>query len=75
MTYFMVSCSEGGDVLVRSFDKEGLLEVIGRKHYAHVVFMEALDIDDPKHWENQVLIIKGEVVTPWAKTVVVEYDI
>jgi len=72
MTYFLIRCSGDGEVLVSSCDS--FSEIIGKKHYGHIKFMETLDIDDPTHWEGQMLIIKGDIATPRIEQVVVTND-
>jgi len=73
MTYFVINCSDG-DVIVTSYEKEHLLKAIEDEYYGHgIEFMETLSESNPQYWGNQVLIIKGEVVTPRPK--IVKYDI
>ena len=75
MTYFLIHCSEDGDVSVTPYEKDDLLRAIKNKDYGPIEFMENINYGDPQYWGNKSLIIKGEIVIPKPKKVVEEYEI
>lgn len=79
MSYFLIYCSEDGDVSVTPYEKEELLEAIRTEDYGCVGFIENISElqgnGDPQMWGNNILIIKGEIVTPEPEKVIEKYKI
>ena len=73
MTYFLIYSSEDG-ISVTPYKKDDLLEVLkeNREYYEYV---SDLSEHDPEYWEGNVLIIKGEIITPKPIKVVEEYEV
>ena len=81
MKYFVISCSEDGHAFVDVYDRDRLLTDLKLKDQTwgpDVSFIPAAGLDgnaDPAYWENNILIIKGEIVVPKPIDVVKEYEI
>jgi len=75
MSYFLIVCSEDGDISVTPYNKDELLEAIIEEDHDYIKFMQNIKDTNPQYWGNSRLIIKGEIVTPEPKDVVKEYDI
>lgn len=80
MTYFIISNSDG-DTSVEQVDKETLVDRIkpeeGEKfcYYGEVGFMDKIKDNDTNYWGNNILIIKGEIISPKPKKVVETYEV
>jgi hypothetical protein len=75
MSYFLIECSEDGDVSITQHDRESLVKSISNGEYKNATFINSVPGVDPQYWGGQVLVIKGEIVVPKPKEVVMEYDI
>jgi hypothetical protein len=74
-TYFVISNSEG-DTRVSMVTKQELLTRINENYWGEREYLSEIpDELDTNYWGNNVLIIKGEVVSPVAKEKVIEYEI
>ncbi len=75
-TYFVIHNGDG-DTTVTEHTKEDLLEKLEEGYWGtDTKAMHKLPDDmDTNYWGEQLLIIKGEVVSPRAKKVVTEMDI
>jgi len=73
MTYFVIYCNEDGEVWIKDYTKDQLLEELEEGSFSE--FRDNLKENNPQYWGDSVLIIKGEIVTPTPKTVVTEYEI
>jgi hypothetical protein len=80
MPYFIIYNSDG-DTNVRQVDKETLIKRIqpegdeGNCSYGKVGFLDKIDNSNTDYWGDNVLIIKGEIVTPRPKKVILTFDI
>ena len=75
-TYFVIHCSEDGDVSVNHYTKDELLEALeGEDYGADIGFHDSLERHDPQYWGRKILIIKGSIVVPKPKKVIESYDI
>ena len=74
--YFVIYNSDG-DTYVEAIDKQALLKRLSANeaYYGKKSFMADVPDSDTNYWGEGILIIKGEVVTPKKKEIVVEYDI
>lgn len=74
--YFIISNSDG-DTTVEAVDKDTLLERIEEGYYGSDtgVLKELPKEGDTNHWGENILVIKGKVVSPVAEQVVTKYDI
>lgn len=65
MKYYVIKCSEDGDVRVIAFTKEALERLMTEEGSGldNVDFNPDLS-GDPQYWGGQALIIKGEPVVP-----------
>lgn len=79
MTYFVLSCSEDG-VQIRDFSKAALEKYLKAEledEQEHT-FLNDIPAQDKGSWhapENSLLIIKGEIVMPTQKQVVMKYEV
>lgn len=73
--YFVIYNGEG-DTTVEEFTKEQLLVQINDGAWGDVEYMTDIpDNNDTNYWGNGILIIKGSIVTPEEKKVVLTHDI
>lgn len=70
--YFIIRNSDG-DTHVDCLSKEELLERLKEESTEYMSSMP--DDSDTNYWGEDALIIKGEIVAPFAKRVVKEFDI
>lgn len=75
-TYYIISNSDG-DTTVEQVDKETLLKRIEENYYgSHKGILEKIPTNnDTNYWGENILIIKGKIVTPTPEQVVTKYDI
>ena len=74
--YFVIHVSENGDISIREMTKIHLLEMLKEDQYGYDVFRDKLSVRDPQYWgDKNTLIIKGEIVVPFAKKVITTYNI
>jgi len=71
--YFVIRNSDG-ETTVRAYDKEHLLHDIQAGEYGKVM-TELPEDPDTNYWGEDVLIIKGKMVSPKAEKVVTKYSI
>ena len=78
-SYFVISCSEDGEVSVDQYTKDELLSKVlspNRPYYgSNVEWLNSIEDNDPQHWDNGKIIIKGSIVTPTVKEVVTKMEI
>jgi hypothetical protein len=72
--YFVIHNGDG-DTTVREYTKEELISDIVEGAWGDAVVLENIPSDDTNYWGGDILIIKGEIVTPKEKKVVVEYEL
>jgi hypothetical protein len=74
--YFIITNSDG-DTHVECVTKEVLLERINDEHYGSFPnYMNELPKDsDTNYWGGDIMIIKGELVSPEIKTKITEFTI
>jgi hypothetical protein len=72
--YFIIRNSDG-DTTVECVTKDALLERINDGEFQEDVFNKMPLNSDTNYWDYSVLIIKGEIVSPEAKTKITEYVI
>jgi hypothetical protein len=74
--YFIISNSDG-DTHVEAVDKETLLERIEEGYYGRDRgVLEGLPKEsDTNYWGENILVIKGKIVSPVAEQVVTKYNI
>lgn len=73
--YFVINNSDG-DTNIQSMSKDKLLERINENYWGDVEFFDELPKEsDTNYWGGGVLIIKGSVVSPQAKTKITEFSI
>jgi len=71
--YYVIRNSDG-DTTVKAVTKEQLLRDIEDGEYRNI-FAEFPKDPDTNYWGENVLIIKGKMVTPIAEEVITKYDI
>ena len=80
MSYFIIRNS-GGDTRVDQVSKEELLKRIQpeedeeRCYYGRIGFLGKIEDSDTNYWGDNILIIKGEIVTPKPKIVIETFDV
>lgn len=73
--YFIIHNGEG-DTTVDCVTKEVLLERIKENYYGSGEYLNNMPINsDTNYWGGSILVIKGSIVTPQAKTKITEYTI
>lgn len=78
-TYWMINCSEDGDVYVQRYTRAELeaeiaehIEDTGKP----IAFFNSVPASiDPQYWNGQALLIKGDIVTPQPKQVITKYEV
>jgi len=73
--YWVISCSEDGDVRIEPYSKPILLRGLKEKWWGQPLENIPYGGIDPQDWGNRILIIKGSQVVPFEKEIVTEYDI
>jgi hypothetical protein len=75
MSYITIHNGEG-DTIVNHLSKGELLKRLKENYWGEdIKFLGNLPNGDTNYWGCNLLIIKGEIVTPKAVEKVVEYDI
>jgi hypothetical protein len=73
--YFIIQNNDG-DTRVECVTKEILLEGINDDYYGTEAFLDGCPIEnDTNYWGSSILVIKGKVVSPKAKTKITEFTI
>jgi len=73
-TYFVIYNSDG-ETTVSELTKEQLLKAIQENHWGHMGILGSCPSEDTNYWGENILIIKGKVVTPQPKEVITKYDV
>lgn len=74
--YFLLSCSEDGDVRVESMSKATLLKRLDEKYYGeNPKFVDRIPNNDMMYWQGKMVLIKGKIVVPQTRQVVETYDV
>jgi hypothetical protein len=77
MDYFIIS-NYDGETSIEKLTKEKVLKRLDPKdpYYGDKKCLSSIsDENNPNHWSKNLLIIKGEIVTPIAKEVILSIDI
>lgn len=74
--YFLINCSEDGDIRVHRFSKAQLEREMAERGSGY----DRLDVDpglvgDPMYWQGKSVLIKGEAVTPIVEQVVTKRSV
>ena len=73
--YYLIH-NEDGDTTVEELSKEELLERLKEEYYGEVdVIKEMPKERDTDYWNEDILIIKGNIVSPIEKKIIMELDI
>lgn len=73
--YFVITNSDG-NTHVECITKDVLLERINEEHYGRREYLNNMPTDsDTNYWGDSILVIKGSIVAPQAKTKITEYVI
>lgn len=72
--YFIISNSDG-DTTVEAVDKDTLLKRIEEDYYGGGILEGLPKENDTNYWGDNILVIKGKVVSPVAEQVVTKYSI
>jgi hypothetical protein len=73
-TYFVISNSDG-DTTITELTKEQLLKAIKENYWGTKGILDKCPDDDTNYWGENILIIKGKIVTPVPEQVVTRYNI
>ena len=60
--YFVIYCSEDGDISIDQFNEEELVEKLDDSYWGKIKFMKEIKEIDPQYWDNELLIIKGKII-------------
>jgi len=80
MPYFIISNSDG-ETTVDQIDKDTLIERIQPEegeecnYYGRAGFLNKIEDSDTNYWGDNILIIKGEIISPKPKTVIETYEV
>ena len=73
--YFIISNGDG-DTTVEQVSREELLKRIEEKSYGDVKCLENIPTNgDTNYWGEDILIIKGKIVTPEPETIVTKFKV
>lgn len=72
--YFVIRNSHG-DTCVYECTKEELREALREKDYGDSGFINKIQNPDTNYWGDNILIVKGEIVSPKPVQVATEFDI
>lgn len=72
---FFVICNSDGDTSVTQLSKEELLKKLEEKYWGNIEFLEKINERDTNYWGKNILIIKGDIISPKPKTVITSYDV
>ena len=74
--YYIIHCSEDGEISVSEFTEEKLLVELNDDYWGTNGFIEKIDSDNPQEWDaDKLLIIKGEIIKPKPKKIVDTYEL
>jgi hypothetical protein len=76
--YVVIACSEDGNVSIKAWSKEDLLdEVLNQDdpHYGTTECFTSMPDSDPQSWPRKLLILRGGIVVPKAVEKVTQYEI
>jgi hypothetical protein len=74
--YFVIKCSEDGDVSFERLDAAELTKRLSQDYYGEDVEWSGSAPDpDSQYWGKRAVIIKGELVTPKPVDVVKRWEI
>ena len=59
--YYIIHCSEDGDIAVEEFPEEELQEAL--EDYEYTTSFKTMPVEDIMYWKK-MLIIKGNIVVP-----------
>jgi len=75
-SYFLITCTEDGDIRVDQYSKAELLTTLAEGDHGKLEFMGKLVDEDPMNWkESGCLLIKGDIAVPYPKTTATSYDV
>ena len=74
--YYIIKNSDG-DTTIEGVTKKELLERIDPKdpYYGHTNFLEEIKEGDTNYWGDNILIIKGSIVSPTPVKVVEKFEV
>lgn len=74
--YYVISNSDG-DTHVYEYDKNTLEEALNTENseFEHGVYIEKVEEHDTNYWGDGFLIIKGKIIIPKTKEIVVRREI
>lgn len=77
--YFLILNSDG-DTIVEEYTKEELEKELNEwvedsKDPSSIKFLNHIDDKDTNYWGRNMLLIKGEIITPKAKEVVIKFSL
>ena len=73
--YYVIHNSDG-DTTVYEYTKKELLEILNEDDRGYIKYFDEIPYEtDTNYWGEGALIIRGEVVKPKEKKIVVNFDI
>ena len=73
---FFVICNSDGNTSVTQLSKEELLKQLEEEYWGDIVeFIEKINETNTNYWGDNILIIKGDIISPKPKTVITSYDL
>ena len=73
--YYVIHNGDG-DTTVEELSKDELLERLKEYYYGEVDVIKKMPEErDTNYWDENILIIKGNIVSPVEKKIITEFDI
>ena len=73
--YFVITNSDE-NTNIECLDKDELLKRINENYWGDADYFTSIPREtDTNYWSNNVMIIKGEIITPIAEKIVTRYNI
>ena len=71
MSYFLIRCSEDGDIYVSQYAAGQMESNLNDPDSGYKIeeFVDKLPDCDPNYWKGKMILIKGEIVVPKVKEV------
>lgn len=76
---FFVICNSDGDVRIEEFTKDKLIKELNEQAWGEKGFVDSAELKetngDSNYWGDNILIIRGNIITPKTKEIVLSYTV
>lgn len=73
--YYFVIYNTDGETFVEMLRKDQLITRLNEKYYGERGFIEKITEHDTNYWRDNILVIKGNLIVPKAKKVIIEHEV